>query len=108
MSVIIDTKKRSRDLSETKGTYSKCLGDGMQKINAAYADGSVGEEEFRSLILSVVSEANDTIALRNFVDNVKAKHGKTQLVEYVYNAYMRGSGMGVRLDDEFAHNGGRR
>lgn len=89
-----------KDLSKTKGTYTKVLEDNMESINSNYI--TMNFMTFKSYIVSLVNQANDTNARANFLWNIERKRNKTELMFLITNAWLRGQGLGTNINDKFA------
>lgn len=89
-----------KDLSKTKGTYTKVLEDNMESINSNYA--TMNFMAFKSYIVNLVNQANDTNARANFLWNIERKRNKTELMFLITNAWLRGQGLGTNINDKFA------
>lgn len=90
-----------KDLSNTKGTYTKCLDTRMQDIYAEYGKATCTAESLKLFVKGVVKPAFDTEAKRNFLLQLDRQKSKDGIVMFVSNALMRGSGLGANINDKF-------
>lgn len=89
-----------KDLSTTKGTYTKVLEDNMESINSNYA--TMNFATFKSYIINLVNQAHNTNARAQFLYNIERKRNKDELLFLVTNAWLRGQGLGTNINDKFA------
>lgn len=92
--------KNVRDLSHTKGTYTKVIQDNLQEIYANVE--KMDTADFKSYILRLMDQAADTPARANFIANINKQRNKVGLIMLVNNAWLRGQGLGANINDKFA------
>lgn len=84
-----------KDLSSERGSYTKAIQDNMPKLNGLSEDGCVGLEEYIAAVKKIVAKAHDTPAKANFVATLTKMRTKSEAVFFVYQAYLKGCGLGV-------------
>jgi len=89
------------DLTKTTGTYSNLITNNLEKINNTYYKSNL--QNFKSVILEITAQANETEAKRNFVNQVNKMTNKDKLLQYVYDVYLRAQHLGTKLDDKWAN-----
>lgn len=89
-----------KDLSNTKGTYTKVINDNIQEVYSNYS--TMNFTDFKNYIVKLVSKANDTGARRNFLFEIDRQRDKDNLLQLVNNAWLRGQGLGTNINDKFA------
>lgn len=82
-----------KDLTQVDGTYSKLITDNIQAIYDAY--NTKNANDFKAFVLAIIAPAKDTEAKRTFVLNMTRKYNKTDMLFYVNDAQLCGSGLGV-------------
>ena len=82
-----------QDLSNQEGSYTKAINDHMDELNVAAEDYNVSLAEFKQLVLTIIAEAHDTKARRNFIMKLQNMRTKENAIFYVYNAYLKGRGL---------------
>lgn len=86
-----------KDISNIKTTYTHHLTQNQEKLNEISEDFNVNCESFKSQVIEMIKDANDTNAKRNFIATLQSKKYKNDAVLYVYNAMLCGSGCGVNI-----------
>ena len=84
-----------RDLSNVAGTYTSELSAHINEINSKFEDKSIDTNAYRNYILEIIKPAHDTPAKRKFMLNLSRKHNKCEILFYVSNAWLNGSGLGT-------------
>ena len=82
-----------KDLSEVKGSYTKCLNDNIFIINELGSDVRVDLPTYINKIIEIVKPANETNAKRNFIFTLQKQRSKLNAMMYVNNAWLKGSGL---------------
>ena len=84
-----------KDLSKVDGSYTKCIGDNIALIYDLGVDVRIDLNTFKTKIIDIIKTAKDTEAKRNFLFKLNSQRSKMQALEFVNNAYLRGSGLGA-------------
>ena len=82
-----------KDLSNTKGSYAKCLNDNILLIHDLGSDVRVDLPTYIKKIIEIVKPAHDTNAKRNFILTLQRQRSKVNAMMYVDNAWLKGSGL---------------
>lgn len=90
-----------KDLSKTSGTYTNAIELHYAEFTKCFEDKNCDIETFKRVVLDAVKDTKKTSAQINFVNRVNASKNKIDLMFFVTNSNMRGSGLGANINDKF-------
>lgn len=90
--------KSTKNLNETKSSYSFYLTQNRETLYRMFDDTTVSTEQYRQEILTTVEPANLTSAKRRFINTVNSKRSKEELVFYICNVMCAAEHLGASPD----------
>ena len=95
MTVKKENEVFKHNLIDDDYSYTHYLHEKFQDINVMYENNTVSVDQYKEYIRRIIADAKDTPKKRMFLLTLAKQRTKLNVLSYVTNSMMNGSGLGV-------------